>query len=90
VLAQLVRWLITAFGPGDPRRRRAVIEAAVNGQAPTGMPAYAATLLARYAPVAHTATSFYRELQTRSRDAVYPEQEIRQALSQLRTDDRLR
>jgi hypothetical protein len=87
VLAQLVGWIVTTLSPADPLDRGAVIEAAVNGVTPPGLPPYAAYLLARYAPIVRTVTPFYRDLQTRSRQAIYPDPSVRQALLALRTDD---
>lgn len=90
VLAQLVRWVIATFSPADLPDRGAVIEAALDGVTPPGLPPCAASLLTRYAPIAHIVWPFYRDLQTRSRHAVYPDQPVRQALLDLRADGPLR
>lgn len=87
VLAQLVGWILTHLAPAGTAHRGTVVEAAMNGVTPPGLSPYAAGLLTRYAPVVRTVTPFYRDLQTRSRRATYPDQQVGQALLDLHTGD---
>ncbi|MFJ2116029.1 protein kinase family protein [Streptomyces sp. NPDC087850] len=81
----LVNWLATAvhgYGThGDGKADRdAQVRAYARGERPTGIPAEAAAILTRHAPLAAVVGAFNRELQNRSRRTPYPLEEIRRIL----------
>ncbi|MER5639195.1 protein kinase family protein [Kitasatospora sp. NPDC002227] len=71
----LVNWLLTAlygFRREDREGRYALVREFAEGKRPTGIPAEAAAILARHAPVAAVVSGFNREFQQRSRETPYP------------------
>jgi hypothetical protein len=75
----LVNWLVTAlcgFRPEDRDGRYALIRAYAEGKHPAGVPAGAAALIARHAPIAALVSDFNRTFQRRSRQTPYPVEEI--------------
>jgi hypothetical protein len=75
----LVNWLVTAlFGyqREDREGRYALVRAYAEGKRPTGIPAEAAAILARHAPIAAVMSDFNRKLQRESRRTPYPLEEI--------------
>lgn len=76
-VTHLVNWLVTAlYGYGRDDRERQV-RAYARGERPTGIPAGAAAILARHAPVAAVMSDFNRTFQRQSRQTPYPLEEIR-------------
>jgi serine/threonine protein kinase len=74
----LVLWLVSACtGITDPADRRRYIRRCADGAEPPGVPAAAAEIIKRYAPIAVVINEFYRKLRDESRRADYPEEEIR-------------
>jgi hypothetical protein len=77
----LVNWLVTAlygFQREDREGRYALVRALADGRHPTGIPAEAAAILARHAPIAAVISDFNRKFQRQSRQTPYPVEEIRQ------------
>ena len=80
----LVTWLVTALyglevGDGDSRAK--LVHAYAGGQRPTGIPPGAAAVIARHAPAAAVMSDFNRALRVRGKQAPYPVEEVRRALS---------
>ncbi|MEY9876395.1 hypothetical protein ABH931_005905 [Streptacidiphilus sp. MAP12-33] len=78
----LVNWLVTALcglRREDRDARLALVRAYADGELPTGIPAGAAALLARLAPVAAVMSEFNRGFQRRSRQTPYPAEALRRA-----------
>ncbi|UED86457.1 protein kinase family protein [Streptomyces profundus] len=76
----LVNWLVVALHGhlrGDPEGRYARVRAYAAGEHPTEVPAVAATLLARHAPIAAVVSDFERTFQRESRRTPYPVDELR-------------
>ncbi|WP_431949006.1 protein kinase family protein [Actinacidiphila sp. bgisy167] len=76
----LVNWLVTAlygFRREDRDGRAALVRAYAAGERPTGIPAQAAAILARHAPIAAAVSDFNRAFQLRSRRTPYPLDEVR-------------
>lgn len=76
----LVNWLVTAlygYRREDREGRGALVRAFAAGKRPTGIPAEAAAILARHAPVAAVLSDFQRAFQQHSRRTPYPLEEIR-------------
>ncbi|WP_330177223.1 protein kinase family protein [Streptomyces sp. NBC_01498] len=76
----LVNWLVTAlYGcrPEDRDGRLALVRAYAEGKRPTGIPAKAAELITRYAPVAAVVSDFHRDFRESGRSTPYPLEEIR-------------
>lgn len=79
----LVNWLVTAlYGlrPGDREERAALVRAFAEGERPEGIPAGAAAVLTRNAPIAARMSAFTRAFQQENRNTPYPDQEIRHLL----------
>ncbi|UBU08477.1 serine/threonine-protein kinase [Nonomuraea gerenzanensis] len=79
--AYRVNWLITAlYGlrREDQEDRDERVHAFAEGEHPTGIPAEAAAIIARHAPIAAVMSDFYRTFQRRSRRATYPLENSRQ------------
>jgi hypothetical protein len=77
----LVNWLVTAlygYQREDREGRYALVRAYAEGRRPTGIPAEAAAILARHAPIAAVISDFNRKFQRQSRQTPYPLEEIRQ------------
>ncbi|MHB8449836.1 MAG: protein kinase family protein [Mycobacteriales bacterium] len=77
----LVNWLVTAlygYRREDQEGRYAVVRAYAAGKRPTGIPAEAAAILARHAPIAAVVSDFNRNFQRQSRQTPYPLMEIHQ------------
>jgi hypothetical protein len=69
-VTQLVNWLVTALsGTAD---RDAYIRRCAGGGDPVGLPASAAAVVLRHAPVAAVVNAFYRKLYGESRTTPYP------------------
>ncbi|AFT99493.1 serine/threonine-protein kinase [Nocardia brasiliensis] len=79
----LVNWLIAALYRlrADRETRAEMVRAFAEGEPPEGIPAQAAAILTRHAPVAAAMGSFMRVFQQDSRTTRYPDQEIRRLLS---------
>ncbi|WP_424636814.1 protein kinase family protein [Embleya sp. AB8] len=76
----LVNWLVTAllgYRREDGDGRYALVRAYAEGKRPTGIPAEAATIIARHAPIAAVISDFNRRFQRQSRQTPYPLEEIR-------------
>ncbi len=72
----LVNWLITAlygYAKGDHEAR---VRAYAQGERPVGIPAAAAAILTRHAPLTAVMADFFRRLQHQSRDTPYPLEDI--------------
>ncbi|MDP9847600.1 phosphotransferase [Streptosporangium lutulentum] len=83
--SQLVNWLTTALsGAVDRAGRVAFMNRCVDGEDLPGVPAAAAAIIKRYAPVAVVMGRFYRELQTESRTTPYPVEEVGRAWATIR------
>jgi hypothetical protein len=77
---QLVNWLITALSSAVDRADRvAFMRRCVDGDDLPNVPASVAAIIKRYSPIAVVMGKFYRELQTESRTAPYPVDEVKQA-----------
>ncbi|QMU79306.1 protein kinase family protein [Streptacidiphilus sp. PB12-B1b] len=73
----LVIWLVTALYGHRQDERSAFVRACAQGLRPTGIPARAAALIARHAPVAAVMTDFYRAFQRDSRQTPFPLEALR-------------
>lgn len=79
IATHLVNWLVTAlygYQIEDRDGRGARVRAYAEGERPTGIPAEAAAIIARHAPIAAVMSDFNREFQRRSRRTPYPLEEI--------------
>ncbi|HZE31033.1 MAG TPA: protein kinase family protein [Actinoallomurus sp.] len=76
-VTHLVNWLVTALYGYQRDDRDALVRACAEGERPAGIPAAAAEIIARHAPLAAVMSDFYRELRE-SREAPYPLERIRQ------------
>jgi len=74
VATQLVNWLVTALS-GAPDRDE-FIRGCAAGDDPAIVPPEAASIIARYAPIAVVMNAFYRTLYLRSRTAPYPAHDL--------------
>ncbi len=74
----LVKWLVTALYGVRGEERDALVRAFAEGKSPTGIPATAAAIVARHAPLAAVMSEFHRRLQRESRETPYPLEEIQQ------------
>jgi hypothetical protein len=87
VMTQLVNWLVTNVagvavpGPGGPVDRNAYVRRCAAGAEPAGVPAAAAAIISRYAPVAAVMNDFYWKLFGESRATPYPAEETRRAMA---------
>jgi hypothetical protein len=77
-VTHLVRWLVTAVHGCGWDELDAPVRAYARGEQPAGIPAAAATILLRYAPVAAVMGEFYRQLQQESLETPYPLEKLRQ------------
>lgn len=78
--AYLVNWLVTALcglRREDREGRRALVRGLAEGRRPTGVPAEAAAILARHAPVAAVMSDFILAFRDGSRRTPYPLEEFR-------------
>lgn len=76
----LVNWLVTALcgiRREDRERRCALVREYAEGKRPTGIPAEAAAIISRHAPVAAVMSDFTRRFRGHSRRTPYPLEEIR-------------
>lgn len=80
VVTHLITWLVRTLTDVPAEQQHQMLMSAASGTRPTGMPASAAELMVRYAPVAAVVRPFYRQLQTQTRGASYPDQPVRQVL----------
>lgn len=76
-VTRLVHWLVTALYGYGRDDRDAWVHACAAGEPPSGIPAPAAELIARHAPLAAVMAEFFRKVQKESRQAPYPLEEIR-------------
>ncbi|MCU1641397.1 MAG: uncharacterized protein JWN03_1672 [Nocardia sp.] len=77
----LVNWLLTAlYGLEGRDTRAAMVRVIAEGKPPEGIPAGAATVLTRHAPIAAAMSAFTRAFQQESRSTPYPDEEIRRLL----------
>ncbi|KIF72149.1 hypothetical protein HY68_13700 [Streptomyces sp. AcH 505] len=76
-LSYLANWLVTGLKGLGGRERQELLGAYAQGKHPTGVPATAASILTRYAPLAVVVTEFFRKLRDESRQTPYPAEEIR-------------
>jgi len=83
VLTHLVTWLVRTLTDAPPEELGRILADAAAGTRPAGMPAAAAELVVRYAPVAAVVRPFYRRLRTETRAATYPARAVREALAKL-------
>jgi hypothetical protein len=83
VLTHLATWLVRTLTDASPEQLGRMLADAARGTRPPGMPAAAAELVVRYAPVAAVVRPFYRRLRTETRAAVYPARSVREALETL-------
>ncbi|MGH4025623.1 MAG: hypothetical protein ACRDRV_13695 [Pseudonocardiaceae bacterium] len=76
-VTQLVNWLVTALaGAVDRTDRIEFIRRCAEGGEPANVPAPAAAVIKRYAPVAVVMNEFYGKLYLESRTTPYPVDEI--------------
>ncbi|MFJ6948954.1 protein kinase family protein [Streptomyces wuyuanensis] len=76
----LVNWLVTAlcgYHREDREGRCALVREYAEGRRPTGIPAEAASIISRHAPVAAVMSDFNRRFRGHSRRTPYPLAEIR-------------
>jgi len=73
----LVNWLVTGLYGYGREDREAQVRAYAEGERPTGMPAAAAAILARDAPLTAVMADFFRKLRGESRQTPYPLKELR-------------
>ncbi|PRY02190.1 hypothetical protein [Allonocardiopsis opalescens] len=76
-VSHLVNWLVTALYGSGAEEREARVRAYARGERPLGVPAAAAAVLARHAPLAAVMADFFRALRHESRETPYPLEEIR-------------
>ncbi len=75
-----MNWLVTALcgcRREDREGRWALVREYAAGKRPTGIPAEAASIIARHAPVAAVMSDFNRRFRGHSRRTPYPLEEIR-------------
>lgn len=88
-MMQLVNWLVTNVAgvavpdTGGPVERNAYIRRCAAGAEPTGVPAWGATLITRYAPAAAVLNDFYWDFFGESRETPYPLRETTQAIARI-------
>lgn len=88
-MAQLVNWLVTHVADvavpdcGGPVERNAYVRRCATGAEATGVPAWAAALISRYAPVATIVNDFYWDVFGESRATPYPRRRITQAIARI-------
>ncbi|WP_327291812.1 protein kinase family protein [Streptomyces sp. NBC_01198] len=75
-LTSLVIWLASALNGSGGEDADALLRAYARGEGPTGIPAAAAAILSRYAPLAAVLKEFNRRLRQESRLTPYPLEEI--------------
>ncbi|WP_037676091.1 protein kinase family protein [Streptomyces griseus] len=72
-----VTWLVVALHGYDRDAREAYIRACADGARPEGIPAAAADVIARHAPVAAMMNDFSRRFEKESRQTPFPHDELR-------------
>ncbi|MFC3571928.1 protein kinase family protein [Streptomyces yaanensis] len=77
--AYLVNWLVTALYGYGRQDRDAFVRACADGARPDGVPATAAGIITRYAPLAAVRADFSRRLQFESRRTPYPYEALQDA-----------
>jgi serine/threonine protein kinase len=70
--SRLVNWLVVAMYGYDLPEREAFVRACADGARPDGIPAGAASILVRHAPLATVLADFNRRVQNESRLTPYP------------------
>ena len=75
-MTHLARWLVTRWLGTTPAHRDELLRRSADGLACPELPAYAAELVSRHAPVAVVMSDFLRSLQTTSRTTPYPAEEL--------------
>jgi hypothetical protein len=76
-VTQLVNWLVTVLtGLRDPASRNEFIRRCAEGEEPANVPAGAATVIKRYAPIAVVMNDFYWKLHGITRTDPYPIEEV--------------
>lgn len=80
----LTNQLVTALYGLERTERDAFVSACAEGKEPEGIPNSAAAIIGRYATLAATMTTFYQELQHKSRKTPYPVEEIRRVIDATR------
>jgi hypothetical protein len=80
LLTHLATWLVRRLTGAPPEQQRRQLADAALGTRPAGMPAAAADLVVRYAPVAAVVRPFYHRLQAETRTAAYPARAVREVL----------
>lgn len=76
----LVNWLVTALYGLQREDRATMVRALAEGNPAEGIPAGAAAVLTRHAPIAAAVSAFIRRFQQESRSTPYPDEEIRRLL----------
>jgi hypothetical protein len=77
-VTELVNWLVTALcGTANAADRNGFIRRCAEGGDPVNVPAAAAAVVKRYAPIAVVVNDFYWKLHGESRTTAYPVDEIR-------------
>ncbi|GGW64996.1 hypothetical protein GCM10010340_48940 [Streptomyces griseoloalbus] len=76
-ITHLVNWLAVALHGYEPDERKAFVRACAQGMSPGDVPAAAAAVLVRHAPVAAVMGDFYRRFRQESRATPYPLEAIR-------------
>ncbi|MFF3331647.1 protein kinase family protein [Streptomyces sp. NPDC002888] len=72
-----VTWLVVALHGYDRDTREAYIRACAYGASPEGIPAAAADIIARHAPLATVMNDFLRRFEEKSRQTPFPYDELR-------------
>ena len=81
---QLVNWLVsTLVKPADPAERNVYIRRVAAGSAASGVPPWAAEIIARYAPIAVVLNDFYWSLFGESRKTPYPTAEVERVCAEI-------
>ncbi|WP_200307628.1 protein kinase family protein [Streptomyces adelaidensis] len=75
-LRYLVTWLVTDLYGDGRNDREARIRAYARGERPTGIPAAAAAIITRHAPLTAVMSAFFRRLSDESRETPYPLEEL--------------
>ena len=80
VAAYFVNWLVTALGlctREDSDRRYALVRGCAEGHTLPDLPAQAAAIISRHAPIAVVMSDFIRQFQRQSRRTPYPSDAVR-------------
>jgi hypothetical protein len=82
-MTQLVNWLAYALTDAhDAAERNAYIRRCAEGKVPSDVPAWAATIIGRYAPVVVVMNDFYWDLFGESRKTPYPVEAVERACAE--------